>query len=132
MLTNSLKLSGTTKTNFFELIFLQSDQKNWQKYSRTNLSSASDPLTCWVFVSVLRRGFWLIWVTPLFPVYHFKNRQLVRAIFCLKVFQILRRFQKSRKKFKFFFRIGDNSIWTGCVKHSLLLRENTCLRVSIC
>ena len=30
------------------------------------------------------------------------------------------------------FRFLDNCIWIGCVKHSLLLRENTFHRVSIC
>ena len=30
------------------------------------------------------------------------------------------------------FWFGDNIIWIGCVKHSLLLRENTCHWVSIC
>ena len=31
MLTNSLKISDTTKKQFFEVIFFQSDQKIWQK-----------------------------------------------------------------------------------------------------
>ena len=60
MLTNSLKISDTTKTEFFELIFFQSDQKIWQKYCRADLSSDSDPLnplTCWLSISVLTRGF---------------------------------------------------------------------------
>ena len=38
MLTNSLKISDTTKIKFFELIFSQSDQKKkWQKYCRLDL-----------------------------------------------------------------------------------------------
>ena len=60
MLTNSLKISDTTKREFFELMFFQSDQKIWQKYCRADLSSDSDPLnplTCWLSISVLTRGF---------------------------------------------------------------------------
>ena len=32
----------------------------------------------------------------------------------------------------FFFWFWDNCIWIGCVRHSLLLRQNTCHRVSVC
>ena len=46
MLTNSLKISDITKTEFLELIFFQSDQKIWQKYCGADLSSLADPLTC--------------------------------------------------------------------------------------
>ena len=45
----------TSKTEFFELISFQSDQKIWQKYCRTDLSSVWDPLTYWLSISVLRR-----------------------------------------------------------------------------
>ena len=46
MLTNSLKISDTTKKEFLERIFFKSDQKIWQKYCRADLSSLSDTLTC--------------------------------------------------------------------------------------
>ena len=57
MLTNSLKISDTTKKEFLELIFFQSDQKNWQKYCRIDFCSVSEPLTCWLSISVLTRSF---------------------------------------------------------------------------
>ena len=57
MLTNSLKISDTTKTEFSELISFRSDQKIWQKYCGADLSSLSDSLTCWLSISVLTRGF---------------------------------------------------------------------------
>ena len=57
MLTNSLKISQTTKNDIFELIFFQRDQKIWQKYCRADLCSVSDPLTYWLSRSVLLRGF---------------------------------------------------------------------------
>ena len=37
MLTQSLKISDTTKTEPFELISFQSDQKVWQKHYRSNI-----------------------------------------------------------------------------------------------
>ena len=46
MLTNSLKISDTTKTEFSELTFFENDQEISQKYSRVDLSSVSNRLTC--------------------------------------------------------------------------------------
>ena len=57
MLTTSVKISDTTQKDFLELIFFQSDQKIWQKYFRENLKTVSEPLTCLLTISVLRRGF---------------------------------------------------------------------------
>ena len=57
MLTNSLKILHTTKTEFLEVIYFQTDEKMVQKHYRVDLSSLSDPLTCWLSISVLTRGF---------------------------------------------------------------------------
>ena len=57
ILTNSLKISGSTKKEFFELISFQSIQKIWQEYCSADLSSISDPLTYWLSLSGLIRGF---------------------------------------------------------------------------
>ena len=57
MLTNTLKISDTTKTEFIDLTSFQSDQKIWQRYCRADLSSLSDPLTCWPSISVLTWSF---------------------------------------------------------------------------
>ena len=46
MLTTSLKIFDTTKTEAFELIFFQSDQKILQKYYRADLRNIWDPETC--------------------------------------------------------------------------------------
>ena len=46
MLTNSLKISGTTKKKFLEEISFHSDKKIRQKYYGADLWSVSDPLTC--------------------------------------------------------------------------------------
>ena len=54
---NSLNISDNAKTEFLEKIFLQSDQKIWQKYCRLDLSSVSEHLTCWLAISSLRGSF---------------------------------------------------------------------------
>ena len=56
MLTNSLKIIDTSKTLFLKIIFFQSDQKIWQKYSLADLSSVSDHLTCWLSIRFLVTG----------------------------------------------------------------------------
>ena len=56
-LRTSLKISDSTISGVFELIFFQSDKKIWQKYRREELRSVSDPLTCWLSITVLKRGF---------------------------------------------------------------------------
>ena len=43
MLTNSLRISDITKTEPFELISFDSDQKIWQKYYRADLRNILDP-----------------------------------------------------------------------------------------
>ena len=57
MLANSLKISDSTKIEILELISFQTDQKIWQKYSRSDLSGHSDPLTCWLSINFLTRSF---------------------------------------------------------------------------
>ena len=97
-LTSSFKISDTTKTEFFELIFLESGHKIWQKYRRADWSSVSVPLTCWMSISVLTWDFLGILVTWLFAVYNFRNKSALRLIFYFKVFKMLCRFSKCRKK----------------------------------
>ena len=46
MLTNSLNIIDTTKTEILELIFFQSDKKKCQKTCRPDLSTVWNPLTC--------------------------------------------------------------------------------------
>ena len=46
MLTNSLKILDSSKTQLFKLIFFVNDQKIRGKYCPADLSSVLDPLTC--------------------------------------------------------------------------------------
>ena len=86
------------KQSFSSWFSSQSDQKIWEKYFCPDLSSVSDPLTCWLYISVLIRGSLGIEVTPLFAVYNFIRKWTLRLIFCFNVIQILFRFRKCRKE----------------------------------
>ena len=132
MLINSLKISDITHTELFELIFFHADQKISQKYCHADLSSVSVPLTCWLSISVPTRGFLGIYVTPLFVVYNFRNKSPLRLISSSKYSKFYQDFGNREKNLKSIFPFGDNIVWIGCSKHSLLLRENTCHRLSIC
>ena len=54
---NSLKISRTTKNNFFDINFFQIVPKIWQSYCRVDLGNDLEPLTCWLSISVLTRAF---------------------------------------------------------------------------
>ena len=57
MLRKSLKISGSTKKEIFELKPFQIDKKVWQNYFREDFSSVSDILTYWFSVGVLTPSF---------------------------------------------------------------------------
>ena len=132
MLTNSLKILDTTENQSCKHKFLQKDQKIWQNYCRADVSSVSEHATCWLSISVQTRGFLGISVTTPFAVYNFGRKPAMRLIFSFKNFKIWCRFEKFRKKLKKYFGLGDNCIWIGWFKHSLLLKENTCYSELIC
>ena len=132
MLINSLKISDITQKKVFSADFFQSDQKIWRKYCCGDLCSVSHRLTCWVSISVPTRGFLGIYVTPLFVVYNFRNKSPLRLISSSKYSKFYQDFGNREKNLKSIFPFGDNIVWIGCFKHSLLLRENTCHRLSIC
>ena len=57
MLTKCLKISDTTKTDFLEQNSFQNDQKILSKYCHEDLRNLSNPLTSWLSISILARGF---------------------------------------------------------------------------
>ena len=132
MLKSSFKISHTTKTEFFELIFFPSHQKLWQKYCCEDLSDSSDLLTYWLSISVLTHGFLGIYVTPLFPVYILETNKIWGSSFFPKYPNFYVAFGNAKKNSENIFQFLDNCIWIGCVKHFLLLRENTFYLVAIC
>ena len=90
-----------------------------------------DTLTCRLSISVLTRSFLLISETTYFAVYNFVCTSAMRLIFFFKIFKIWCRFQKCKKILRKYFRFGDNFIWIGWVKDSVLRKENKCHRESI-
>ena len=74
MLTNSLKISYSIKTELSKMMHFQIDQKIWEKYFPADLSNLLEPLTCSLSISVLTRGFLGVYVTLLFAVYNVRNK----------------------------------------------------------
>ena len=104
MLKSSFKISHTTTTEFFELIFFPSHQKLWQKYCCEDLSDSSDLLTYWLSISVLTHGFLGIYVTPLFPVYILETNKIWGSSFFPKYPKFYVAFGNAKKKIqKIFF-----------------------------
>ena len=103
MLSNNLKISHTTKKEFFELKFFQIDERIWQSYCRVDLSSVSDTLTCWLSISVLTWSFLGIWVTTLFAFYNFGSESAMRLILFFKLLKIWFSCQKWRKTLRKYF-----------------------------
>ena len=52
---NGIAISNITKKDLFELKFSKSDEQIWLNYCRGDLGSVWDPLTFWLFKSVLKR-----------------------------------------------------------------------------
>ena len=129
VLTNSFKISGATKTKFFEQKLFQSDQKLLQNYCRLDLDSVLDPLTRWLYISVLTQGFLGIQLTTLFAVYNFGNKSAMTLIsFFPKCQKFDENFGHLAKNWKNVLGFWENIIWIDFVKHSLLPTENSCHR----
>ena len=60
MLTNSVTISHTTKTDLFGMLPFRIDQRIWEKYFLADLSNNLDLLTRWLSISFLTRGFLVI------------------------------------------------------------------------
>ena len=132
ILTKSLKISDTSKKAFMGLIFFESYQKISQKQCRADLSSVLDTSTCWLSISVLIGFFLGFSVTPFFPGYNFSKKSLWGSNFFWKDSKFYLYCGSAEKNGEKFFWVVDYCIWIGCVKRSILLREYTCYRVSIC
>ena len=103
-----------------------------KKYCRADSSTLLKPLTCWLPRSVLTRGFLDNQVTALFAVYNFRKKSPLRLILFSKYSKFNSHFWNSEKNWENIFRFLEKCISIGCVKQSLLLREDTFHLVSIC
>ena len=132
MLTNSLKVSDTNKeklSTWFPFRLIKKYDKNtavqiegvfFGHFNMLSVHKCSD-----------RGIFGYISISAFCSLYFHKEGTSEAHVFFFKVFQILCRFPKWSKKFRKYF-FWNNSIRIGCVRHLLLLRENTCHRVSVC
>ena len=132
MLTDTLKILDTMKTEFFKLKSFEIDRKIFQRFCREDLTSVSDTLTCWLFISVLTRDFLGIKVTTLFAIYNFGDKSAMRLIFFFKMLKIDVESKNGGQDSESSLIFGDNYSLIGCVKNSILLRENSCHRQLTC
>ena len=126
MLTDSLKILDTIKTEFFKLKSFEYDRKIFQRFCLEDLTSVSDTLTCWLFISVLTRDFLGIKVTTPFAIYNFADKSAMRLIFFFKMLKIDVESKNGGQNSESSLSFGDNCTFIGCVKNSILLRENSC------
>ena len=82
------------------------------------------PFTCCFAKNRMKLDFFEIWLTTFFWVHNVGNTATMKVILLLKMFKILSSFQNCRNKFRKCFFFWDNCIWIGCLKLSLLRREN--------
>ena len=130
MLTNSLKITDTTKTELLELISFQSDQEISQKNCRADSCSVLDRLTCWLSISVMT--FLGIKITLILQSLIQETNNIWSSSFVSKYFKFYVDFRNSEKIWANIFWFGDNYIRIRCVKQSFLLRDNTGYREPLC
>ena len=109
MLRNSLKILDTNKTGLFELIFLLNEQKIWQRFCHAGLDNVSNPLKCWLCVSILTRVFFGISVTLIFAVYNLREYFSSGVNMLTNSLKILD--TSKREFFELIFFLNDQKMW---------------------
>ena len=66
------------------------------------------------------------------PFFRLAINQVWGSAFCSKCRKFDVGFRNGEENAENILGFGDNCIWIGCVKHSLLPRENTCHRDPVC
>ena len=121
VLENSLKILHITKSNFFELNCIHSDQQIWETCRRSDFKCFWDDC---LSKGTLRWYLFDIYLTTFSEVRNFGNTLAMSVIFfwiCSKFNLDLENAEKGSEKF---FSFWDSSIWIGCVKYSLLITED--------
>ena len=116
-LTNSPKILHISKTDFFKLNCLHSDQWIWI-YCRSNFNSVSARLPYQLSQGPLKENFLDIYLPTFFGVQKFKNTSASRVILCVEMFKIESKFRKCRKNSKIFLVseiISSENVAINCV-----------------
>ena len=133
MLTKCLKIPVNTKTEFFKLIFLQSDKELWQKKIPWWFKPCFGAFTMLSDHKCSDTGLFMGFKYHRFfqPIISEKNN-LWGSSFSPKYSKFYVDFGNAEKNSGKVFWFLGNCIWIGCVKDSLFLTDNTFRRVSIC
>ena len=132
MLTKSLKIPDNTETEFFKLIFFQSQQKDMTKILPRNFKERFGAFNMLTAHKYSNTSLFTLLSNPAFWSLEYQKNNLWGSSFFRRYSKLYLDLGNTEKNRKFFFRVLDNCIWIGCGKHSLLPRENTFHRVSIC
>ena len=120
VLTTSAKIWHVKKGDFFQLTWLGSDQFIWWRCCDEDFNSGSARLQCCLSKGPHKRDFLDIYVTTFSEVSNFGNTKSLRFIFFTKYLKFILDFENVAKKWENFFCFGDNCIWIGTVKLSLV------------
>ena len=71
-------------------------------------------------------------MTTLFAFYNLWGTSVMSFAFVSRCSKFGVDFRNAEKIWHNIFGLGDNCIWIPCVKHSVLMRKNTCDWKSIC
>ena len=71
VLTDGLKIWDIIKKDFFQLKLSQSLEQRWQSYYRADYTSVWDPLTLWLWWSVLKHESLDIYISTYFAAFNF-------------------------------------------------------------
>ena len=123
VLTNSLKILHSTKRDFFELNYFQSDQEIWWRCCRPECNSIWAHLPFCLSKGHLKRYFLDIYLIRFLGDRNFGNTSAMRVFLFLKRSKLNVAFRNAEENSENVFSFWDTSIWIGYVKLSLLRRE---------
>ena len=106
---NSPKILHITQRDFFNRNYLKRDQEIWLRGCCSAWNSASARLPCHLWKGALKRDFLDIYLTTYFGVPKFKNTSAMIVISFLKMFQIVFKFRKCKKKIEKIFFVSEKN-----------------------
>ena len=120
VLTSSPKIWHVNKRDFLQLNCLSSDQWILYRWCDSDLNSAWAPLPCCLSKGSLKWDFLVIHLTTFSESIISKTQNLWESYFHSKCLKFNAIFKNAAKHWEKAFCFGENCIWTGIVKLSLL------------